>query len=58
MNSIFLADSLGYAIRTEFNAVLWWGLINGPQIPDYDASLYGWRIYSDEGVLPAAAIKS
>jgi uncharacterized protein (TIGR03437 family) len=51
VNGLFLADSVAYAIQTEFNAVLWWNVLNDPT-PDYDPSLYGWRMYSNFGVSP------
>lgn len=52
VNGLFLADSIGSALQTEFNAVLWWILRNyqdGSQ--NNDPALYGWRQYGDYGIV-------
>jgi len=55
VNGLYLADSLGQVMHTEFNAFVWHSLrhsaiwTNG----NVDASLYGWRMYGTSGVLGA-----
>ena len=52
VNGLFLAGSLGTAMKTEFNAVLWWDLRNGQDVTNNNAaSLYGWRLYGDYGIV-------
>jgi hypothetical protein len=58
VNGLFLADSVGNLLQTEFNALTWWDLRNGPPadsggniIGNQSASLYGWRTYGDYGML-------
>lgn len=52
VNALFLADTLGEAMKTEFNAVLWWDLRNAPETGNNNApSLYGWRLYGDYGIV-------
>jgi alpha-L-arabinofuranosidase len=52
VNGLFLADSLGHAMQTEFDALLWWDLRNSQETGNNDApSLYGWRTYGDYGVV-------
>ena len=52
VNGLFLADSFGQIVQTEFNSRLWWDLRNS-QITtnNNDPSLYGWRQYGDYGVI-------
>ena len=52
VDGLFLADSLGQLMKTEFNGLVWWDLRNG-QSPNNNnsASLYGWRLYGDYGVV-------
>ncbi|HXI83616.1 MAG TPA: alpha-L-arabinofuranosidase [Verrucomicrobiae bacterium] len=51
VNGLFLADSLGHALQTEFNAVLWWDARNGQETGNNnDPALYGWRQYGDYGI--------
>ncbi|MEO6006108.1 MAG: fibronectin type III domain-containing protein [Opitutus sp.] len=55
VNGLFLADSVGNLLQTEFNALLWWDLRNGQDIAkNNSASLYGWRNYGDYGILSGA----
>ena len=55
VNGLYLADSLGQVMQTEFNAFIWHALrhsgiwTNG----NLDASLYGWRLYGTSGVIGA-----
>ncbi|MEO7599714.1 MAG: hypothetical protein ABIV50_12325 [Opitutus sp.] len=61
VNGLFLADSLGQVLQTEFNGFVWWGLRNGPQekTKNNSASLYGWRNYGDYGVIaPSGATET
>jgi alpha-L-arabinofuranosidase len=52
VNGLFLADSICAAMRTEFNAVVWWDLRNGQETANNNSSsLYGWRLYGDYGVV-------
>src|SRR5208283_3206248 len=59
VNGLYLADSLGSLLQTEFNARLWWDLRNGPNtnstgtalLGNMSSSLYGWRMYGDYGLL-------
>jgi alpha-L-arabinofuranosidase len=53
VNGLFMADSLAQLMQTEFNGLFWWDLENGSD--DFgnnnSASLYGWRLYGDYGIL-------
>jgi hypothetical protein len=52
VNGLFLADSLGNLMQTEFNSLVWWDLRNGPDTLNNNASsLYGWRLYGDYGIV-------
>jgi hypothetical protein len=52
VNGLYLADSLSQLMKTEFNSYVWWDLRNGQDTSgDFDASLYGWRTYGDEGII-------
>jgi alpha-L-arabinofuranosidase len=57
VSALYLADSLGRIMKTEFNSFLWWDWENGQDTGgDFDPSLYGWRTYGDMGlVLNASA---
>lgn len=51
VNALYLADSLGQLMRTEFNSLIWWDLRNGPDTNgDFDPTLYGWRQFGDLGI--------
>jgi alpha-L-arabinofuranosidase len=55
VNGLFLADSIGSAMQTEFNALLWWDLRNGQETGNNNSSsLYGWRPYGDYGIVDGA----
>ena len=52
IDGLYYAESFGGLIQTEFKGMLWWDLRNsifttGDDSPSY----YGWRIYSDNGML-------
>jgi hypothetical protein len=52
VNAVFLADSLAQLMKTEFDSFIWWDLRNGLWYNgDLDPSIYGWRMYGDEGVI-------
>jgi alpha-L-arabinofuranosidase len=52
VNGLFLADSIGNIMQTEFNAMVWWDLRNGREAGNNNnASLYGWRRYGDYGIV-------
>lgn len=52
VNALFLADSLGELLQTEFNALMWWDLRNGQDAGNNNSSsLYGWRLYGDYGIM-------
>ena len=51
VNALYLADSLGQLMQTEFNSMIWWDLRNGPDSNgDFDPTLYGWRPFGDIGI--------
>jgi alpha-N-arabinofuranosidase len=55
VNGLFLADSLGNIMKTEFNSFFWWDLRNGQEGSNNNgASLYGWRKYGDYGIVNSA----
>jgi hypothetical protein len=55
VNGLFMADSVCAAMKTEFNAVVWWDLRNGQETGNNNSSsLYGWRPYGDYGVADGA----
>jgi alpha-N-arabinofuranosidase len=52
VNALYMADSLGQLMKTEFNSLIWWDLRNGPDLSgDFDPLLYGWRTYGDLGIV-------
>ncbi len=58
VNGLYLADSVGHLLQTEFNSLLWWDFRNGPPtdssgglLGNQSSSLYGWRLYGDYGML-------
>ncbi len=56
VNALFRADSFGQLTQTEFNSFVWWDLRNGVDYSgDMDATLYGWRMYGDLGVMNGLA---
>jgi len=55
INALYLADSMGSLMKTEFRSYLWWDLHNGADSDgDFDPTIYGWRTSGDYGVLSAA----
>lgn len=56
VNALYLADSLGQLMKTEFNSLIWWDLRNGADTNgDFDSTLYGWRAYGDLGIIEGTA---
>ena len=52
VNGLYYADSLSQLMKTEFNSLFWWDLRNGVWTDgDLDPTIYGWRLYGDEGVI-------
>jgi hypothetical protein len=52
VNGLYLADSLGNILQTEFNSLVWWDLRNGPENGNNNSPLlYGWRNYGDYGTV-------
>jgi len=52
VNGLYLADSTGQLLQTEFNAMVWWDLRNGVDTSNNNSSsLYGWRQYGDYGIM-------
>ncbi len=55
VNGLFLADSVGSILQTEFASMVWWDLRNGQETGNNNAaSLYGWRKYGDYGLVTYA----
>ena len=55
VNGLFLADSLGNIMQTEFRSLFWWDLRNGQEGANNNSPLlYGWRRYGDYGIVNAA----
>src|SRR5439155_26107509 len=55
VNGLFLAESIGTVVKTEFNAVIWWDMRNGQETASNNSSsLYGWRLYGDYGIVNGA----
>jgi hypothetical protein len=52
VNALYLADSMGQLMKTEFNSLFWWDFRNGPLTTgDFDPTLYGWRTSGDLGMI-------
>jgi hypothetical protein len=52
VNALYMADSLGQLMKTEFNSLIWWDLRNGHDSNgNFDSLLYGWRTYGDLGIM-------
>lgn len=51
VNGVYLADSLGQLMQTEFNSYLWWIFESSEGTAgNFSPSLYGWRTYGDYGL--------
>ena len=62
VNGLYLADSIGHVLQTEFNAFMWWAFRNGPPTDsngnltgNQSASLYGWRHFGDYGMVSTSS---
>jgi hypothetical protein len=55
VDGLFMADTMGSFLQTEFQAVVWWDSFNSQIGPDgggyFGPSVYGWRNVGDEGIL-------
>jgi hypothetical protein len=51
VNGLFMADSLGNILKTEFNGLFWWDLRNGSVAGNASPGLYGWRQFGDYGIV-------
>ena len=52
VDALYMADSLGQLMKTEFNSHLWWDLRNGAGMGgSFDPTLYGWRTTGDFGLI-------
>ncbi len=54
VNGLYLADSVANVMKTEINGFMWWAIRNGPPTTsstNQSASLYGWRMYGDYGMI-------
>jgi len=57
VNGLYKLDSLAQVMQTEFNGLFWWDLRNGVATDgDMSSDLYGWRMYSDQGVVYPDAV--
>jgi len=58
VDGLYLADSFGSIIQTEFTGYYWWCLHNGIATNfNNSPSLYGWRNYGDYGILSQAPMQ-
>jgi hypothetical protein len=59
VDGLYMADSVGSILQTEFKSLIWWDMFNGQTTgttstpANLSPSLYGWRIYGDFGVMNA-----
>jgi hypothetical protein len=54
VNGLYMADSVGSALQTELNALVWWDTFNGQETDgNMSSTLYGWRMYGDYGIMNA-----
>ena len=51
VNGLFMADSVGNILQTEFNGLFWWDLRNGFVSGNHNPALYGWRQFGDYGIV-------
>lgn len=54
VNGLFMADSVGNILKTEFSGLFWWDLRNGSVSGNANPGLYGWRQFGDYGLVNAA----
>lgn len=52
VDALYAVDSIGTLSQTEFNDLNWWDMRNGSDASQNNsASLYGWRLYGDYGLI-------
>jgi len=53
VNALYLADSTGQLMKTEFRSYLFWDLQNddAESDGDFDPTIYGWRAFGDYGIM-------
>ncbi|MGP8201036.1 MAG: alpha-L-arabinofuranosidase [Limisphaerales bacterium] len=52
VNGLYVADTIGQVMKTEFNAYTFWDLRNGQDTTgNYDSTIYGWRTVGDNGCM-------
>jgi hypothetical protein len=52
VNALYVADTMGIVMKTEFNAYTFWDLRNSQDTGgNYDSTLYGWRTVGDNGCM-------
>ena len=52
VNGLYVADTIGQVMKTEFNSYTFWDLRNNQDTSgNYDATLYGWRSVGDNGCM-------
>lgn len=51
INALYLVDSTGQLLKTEFRSLIWWDFRNSDESNNNEASLYGWRDYGDYGMI-------
>jgi hypothetical protein len=55
VNGLFMADSVGRLLQTEFGALVWWDMRNYQDSTNNNSPLlYGWRQYGDYGLVDSA----
>jgi hypothetical protein len=54
VNGLFMADSVGSILQSEFKTLLWFDTFDGKETGgNISPSLYGWRLFGDYGVMAA-----
>ncbi len=58
VNALYLADSTGQLMKTEFRSYLFWDFQNDDteMDGDFDPTIYGWRANGDYGILTGSDI--
>ena len=56
VNAVFLADSLGTIMQTEYNGAFVWDLHNSLTNGNASSNLYGWRPQGDYGLIGSGGI--
>jgi hypothetical protein len=52
VNALYVADTIGQVMKTEFNAYTFWDLRNNQDINgNYESTIYGWRTNGDNGCM-------